>query len=216
MLLFSVSCINASDETLYSCFFDGKYTTYHKNDALRMELLGAKCRLMSEPEHITCSMDGVKLDYSREEANRLLREYPDAICESGSRLYMSGSVSEPGENNPSGGSSMIMQEKVTVFFPVDSNHLSRLSKTKIRDLVKRYPMKGYMYTITGFTSATGSNAHNHLLSLKRAGIVRNELIKNGVGTNDILSVDALGEESLRHNTKREVRQNRAVEIKVYH
>ena len=56
---------------------------------------------------------------------------------------------------------------------------------------------------------------NQNLSLKRAGIVRNSFLDYGIKADNIISVDALGEESLRYRTKYEESRNRAVEIKAF-
>jgi len=214
--ILTVVSSSGSDETLYTCFFDGKETTYHKNEALRMELLGAECRLMSQTEHITCSMDGVRLDYSRKEAEELLENYPNAICEIGNMLYASSTGTQSaGISVAAPARPMAIQDRLTLYFPVNSNRLSPASRDTIRMFAQRHRQTGHTFTITGFASATGSHGHNHTLSLRRAGIVRSMLISNGVNADNILSTDALGEESLRHNTRREERKNRAVEIKAY-
>ena len=204
----------SSDETLYSCVFNGKATTYHKNEALRMQLLGAECRLMSQAEHITCSMDGVRLDYSREEAEQLLARYPHAICDIGGVLYIATDASS-NSNRDVQHHLMAIRDKITIFFPVNSNRLSSSAYSEISSFVHRNARSGYFFTITGYASATGSHSHNHTLSLRRAGIVRDVMLNNGISPDSILSVDALGEESLRHNTPYEFRENRAVEIKAY-
>lgn len=206
-LLLSVSSINA--ETLYSCELNGKVTTYHENDAKRMQLLGADCRIMNSFEEITCSMKGVRVNYSRSEAEELLSLYPDATCQINDRLFIAISMrvqnTEP----------LRLKNKTIIYFPVNGKKLSSNNKAKVKAFAKLHRNMGYTYTITGYASATGSSAKNHTLSLQRAGIVRNTLLAGGVNEDNILSVDALGEESLRYNTKYEEGRNRAVEIKAF-
>ncbi len=209
LIVVFISVGNASDENLYSCIYEGKATTYHENEAKRMILIGADCRIMGAVEHITCSMDGVRVDYSRREANNLLLSYPNAICEIGDSLYVSNST------HRSNTKPLKLQNRLTIYFAVNSNRLSKRDKAKIRAFAKVHRNMGNTYTITGYTSATGSSMKNQNLSLKRAGIVRNSLLDSGINADRVLSVDALGEESLRYRTKYEERRNRAVEIKAF-
>lgn len=206
-LLSSISSLSA--ETLYSCNMNGVVTTYHENDARRMQGLGADCRIMSTFEEITCSMRGVRVNYSRSEAEELLALYPDATCQINDRLFIAISMrtknTEP----------LTLKNEEIIYFPVNGKQLSSNDREKVIAFAKLYRNMGYNFTITGYASATGSSANNHTLSLQRAGIVRNALLAGGVEENYILSVDALGEESLRYNTKYEERRNRAVVIKAF-
>ena len=203
---FLLSFVGVHAETLYSCNYNGTVTTYHENDAKRMHLLGANCRIMSSAEHITCSMSGVKTDYSRDEAEELLYRYPNAYCEINNQLFT---------NSNSSKKSLSIAHKLVIYFQVNKSNLSYKNIQKINSFATRYRNMGYTYTITGYASATGNSSNNHILSLKRAGIVRNKLLDSGINADNILSVDALGEESLRYNTKYEFSLNRAVEIKAY-
>jgi len=205
--IFLINTLHA-DESLFSCVYEGKATTYHENEAKRMMLLGAECRLMSGAEHITCSMDGVKVDYSRREADELLLRYPDAICEMNGMLVRSNTAH-------SNAQPLQFQDRLIIYFLVNSSRLSTKDKLKIKAFANTHRNMGYSYTITGYTSATGSSLKNQNLSLKRAGIVRNSLLDYGIKADRILSVDALGEESLRYRTKYEEQRNRAVEIKAF-
>ena len=206
LFTFFLSLIEANDKNLYTCNFHGKSTTYHENDTKRMILLGADCRIMHNVEHITCAMDGVKVDYAIHEAEDLLYRHPDAYCEMNSRLFR-GKL-----NNTS---SLALEKTLVVYFPIKGTSLSYKDRKKISTFARQYRNMGYKYTITGHASATGKSSSNYLLSLKRAGSVRSMLLNNGIHGSNILSVDALGEESLRYNTAYEFRLNRAVEIKVY-
>ena len=207
MMLLAISSVNA--ENLYSCSYNGIVTTYHEDDAQRMKVLGADCRIMNTYEHITCSMNGVRVNYSRIEAEELLATYPDANCEINDSLFMSI------KRRVSDTKPLPLKSRVNIYFPINGNKLSRKNKTKVKAFAKLHRNMGYTYTITGYASATGSSSKNHTLSLMRAGNVRNTLLAGGINQNNILSVDALGEESLRYNTKYEERRNRAVEIKAF-
>jgi len=206
-LFLSVSTLNA--ETLYSCEYNGKVTTYHENDARRMQLLGADCRTMNSFEEITCSMRGVRVNYSLAEAEELLSLYPQASCEMDNILFLAF-VNISDKPQP-----LTLVNKTIIYFPVSGKNLSSNNQNKVRAFANLNRNRGYTYTITGYASATGSSAKNHTLSLQRAGIVRNALLADGVNKNNILSVDALGEESLRYNTKYEEGRNRAVVIKAF-
>jgi outer membrane protein OmpA-like peptidoglycan-associated protein len=197
-----------ASEYLYECLFDGKRASYHENEAKRMQLLGAECHLMQPSEHILCSMDGVKVSYTREEADKLLATYPKATCEINNNLYMA--YGEKHYNRP-----LQMEKHLVVYFPVNSYRLSQRDREKLKGFAKRYRNMGYIFTITGYASATGSSSKNHLLSLKRAGKVNNILLDYGINLKNIISVDALGEETLRYKTQYEERRNRAVEVKAY-
>jgi len=205
-LFIIITFSHANSDILYSCDFNGKIATYHENEAKRMVLLGANCRNMNEIEHVVCAMNGVKVDYSRNEAEELLYRHPDAYCEMSQKLFTS-------TTQKSGGLSLV--DKVIIYFPINSNYLSYKSLRKLSIFSQRHRNMGYTYTITGYASATGSASKNKLISLKRAGVVRNTLLNYGIHQDRILSVDALGEESLRYNTQYEFSLNRAVEIKVY-
>jgi outer membrane protein OmpA-like peptidoglycan-associated protein len=153
-------------------------------------------------------MDVVKVSYTREEADKLLATYPRATCEINSSLYISNG--EKQHNKP-----LKLEKRLIVYFPVNSKRLSQGDKNKLKAFAKRYRKMGYSFTITGYASAPGGSSKNHLLSLKRAGTVNQLLLTYGINPNNIISVDALGEESLRYNTSHEERRNRAVEIKAY-
>ena len=209
LIVVFISVGNASDENLYSCIYEGKATTYHENEAKRMILIGADCHIMGTAEHITCSMDGIRVDYSRREAEELLLSYPNAICEINNRLYISNTTHRD-NSKP-----LKLQSRLTIYFAINSYRLSKKDKAKIRAFAKVHRDMGNTYTITGYTSATGSSMKNQNLSLKRAGIVRNSFLDYGIKADNIISVDALGEESLRYRTKYEESRNRAVEIKAF-
>jgi len=204
--IFTVNLI-ANDEKLFSCLLAGEKATYHENEAKRLESIGAECHPLSYYEYVTCSMDGVRMQYSRDEAEKILSSYPKAVCDINNILYTYSSYSS---NKP-----MHIKRKLVIYFSVNSTHLSKSDYQKILNYIQNQYQDEDFITITGYASATGSNAHNHILSLKRATIVKNTLIKNGISSNAILSVDAMGEESLRYNTQHEYKYNRAVEIRAY-
>ena len=204
---FCISTLHA--ENLYSCNMNGVETTYHENDARRMQSLGADCRIMNTLEEITCSMKGVRVNYSRSEAEELLSLYPEATCQINDILFVAISVRSQ-NSKP-----MRLKKEVIIYFPVNGKNLSSSNREKIKVFSGLHRNMGHNFTITGYASATGSSATNHTLSLQRAGIVRNALLVDGVNEDNIISVDALGEESLRYNTKYEERGNRAVVVKVF-
>lgn len=201
--------LSAKDERLFSCLLAGEKATYHENEAKRLEGLGAKCHPLSYDEYITCSMDGVRMQYSRDEAKKILLSYPKAVCDIDNSLYTYSSY------NSNSHTPMHVRKSLIIYFPVNSNRLSNSNYQKILNFIQNQYQSGELITITGYASATGTNTHNHILSLKRATIVKKTLIKNGIASDAILSVDAMGEESLRYNTQREYKYNRAVEIKAY-
>jgi len=195
-----------SDAQLYTCGFNGKMASYHENEAKKMQLLGAECRIMNSVEHIICSMRGVKTAYSYTEAEALLYRYPTAYCEMNNQLFVSSVKQSKG---------LAIEGKTALYFPVNGTQLSYKNRQKINSFAHKYMNMGYTFTITGYASATGSSSKNHMLSLKRAGVVRTALLNSGIRSSEILSVDALGEESLRYNTSYEFSLNRAVIIKAY-
>jgi outer membrane protein OmpA-like peptidoglycan-associated protein len=195
-------------ENLYECELNGKSATYHENDAKRMQLLGAECRIMHPIEEITCSMNGVRVNYSREEAEALLAKYPKATCEINDQLFIA--FVQTAQRRP-----LSLVKKLVIYFPINGKRLSQSSRNLITAFAKRHRSMGYSFTITGHASATGSASKNHTLSLQRAGVVRDAMLNSGVNENNIISVDALGEESLRYRTQYEERRNRAVVIKAY-
>ncbi len=206
-IILSISSLSA--ESLYSCEYNGITSSYHENDARRLQSLGADCRIMSPLEEITCSMGGVRLNYSRSEAEDLLVRHPDATCQINDSLFLAITVRVKNKKPLS------LKNKTVIYFPVNGNKLSSKNRAKVKTFAKQHRNMGYTYTITGYASATGSSAKNHTLSLKRAGIVRDTLLAGGINENNIISVDALGEESLRYNTKYEEGRNRAVVIKAF-
>jgi len=205
--IFGINSLHA--ENLYSCNMNGVSTTYHENDARRMQSLGADCRIMNTFEEITCSMRGVRVNYSRSEAEELLSLYPDATCQINDILFVAISMrtknTEP----------LTLQNEAIIYFPINGKKLSSNNRAKVKAFAELHRNMGYNFTITGYASATGSSSKNHTLSLQRAGIVRDTLLAGGLNENNILSVDALGEESLRYNTKYEEGRNRAVVIKAF-
>ncbi|HIP14993.1 MAG TPA: OmpA family protein [Sulfurimonas autotrophica] len=204
-LLLTVSLTSVSADNLYSCQFEGKKVTYHENDARRMLTLGAECYKMTKEEYVTCSMKGVRLTYSFSEAEMLLLKYPDAMCEMNDKLRY-------GKSSKNG---LVLKSQIVIYFSVNGKVFSKKSRAKILKFAKLHKNMGYVYTITGYASSPGGAAYNHTLSLKRAGRVNDTLISGGVNKVNILSVDAMGEESLRYKTKHEEQRNRAVVIKAF-
>ena len=240
------SCLSlpARAEELYSCLYNGTSSTYREAEATRMKALGAVCDKLGADERITCAIDGVKLDYSREESRRLMAANPGAVCEVGNKLILNAhddkvtstpvqnqniprrrneahagrAASTPVQNqNIPRRLTLDMSEKTVVHFRLGSSKLSRTAHASLANFSRKYGSGAYRFTITGYADASGSSRFNHTLSLKRAGRVRDVLIDYGISEDNILSVDALGEESLRFRTRDGKRsyKNRAVEVRAY-
>lgn len=112
--------------------------------------------------------------------------------------------------------SLLLRMNSDVLFPVGSSALSDVGRMKVReiaDVLKQYPDSDVF--VRGYTSSEGEDQMNFELSQRRAEIVRNELIANGV---DPTRVDArgMGESNpiATNDTEAGRIQNRRVDINV--
>ncbi len=101
-----------------------------------------------------------------------------------------------------------------IYFDFDKFNLSKVSKNKIKLFVEEYGNEINEYLVIGHTDTKGSKNYNLLLSNKRAEIVRELLIYNGI-KNDRIKILGKGEESLAIMTSDDTKHpaNRRVEIK---
>lgn len=92
--------------------------------------------------------------------------------------------------------------------PTATNNLSQMAA-----IIKKYPEN--VLTIRGYTDSTGSAKINKDLSEKRAGAVREELVKGGVPSNTISVVGMGPENPIGDNKSAAGRaQNRRVEVEI--
>jgi len=101
-----------------------------------------------------------------------------------------------------------------IYFDFDKFNLSEVSKNKIKKFLNNYGGIINEYLIVGHTDTKGTNKYNLLLSIKRAEVVKEILISNGINQNSI-KILGKGEEFLAVNTPDNTKQpaNRRVEIK---
>jgi outer membrane protein OmpA-like peptidoglycan-associated protein len=101
-----------------------------------------------------------------------------------------------------------------IYFDFDKFSLSSVSAHKIKLFLNKYKNEINEYLVVGHTDTKGSKEYNLSLSIKRAEVVKNLLIKNGINHNKV-KILGKGEESLAIITKDETKQpgNRRVEIK---
>jgi outer membrane protein OmpA-like peptidoglycan-associated protein len=197
--------------------------------------LGAKCEPLALP--VICAVGSVQSVFSHAEANEILAKGNSRVsCEIAGHLVIGDTVAATVSSNPLPPSttavnahsaelsvvigdrpSFRMDKKEVVYFAHGSHKLGKMQLQKIRQFVNAYGKGTHMLNITGHADSSGSNSFNHTLSVKRAGAVRNAMIDAGVDASKIISVSALGEESLRYRTKdnHKLPTNRAVEIKAY-
>jgi outer membrane protein OmpA-like peptidoglycan-associated protein len=221
-LLISALPVAAND--FYSCVFNGKEASYHRDEVPRMKSLGAECVPLSAATSVVCSVGSVSTIFSVSEAAAVLDSSRRVICSSAgimvtnapdvasSQVVVTGPVAILTDNRPT----FAHESTAVVYFRLGSARLSQSELAKVAEFA-RYYGSGYRITITGHTDSTGSASRNHLLSVQRAGIVRDALIRNNVSAANILSVSAMGEESLRYVTGDGIAlgANRAVEIRAY-
>lgn len=92
--------------------------------------------------------------------------------------------------------------------PQATNNLGQMA-----NIMKKYPEN--VLTIRGYTDATGSPQINKSLSERRAGAVRDELVKGGIPANVITVVGMGPENPVGDNKTNEGRaQNRRVEVEI--
>jgi len=110
----------------------------------------------------------------------------------------------------------VLGSKLMVFFDWDSVALSPQALGSIRQAAGLYKANGNArITTTGHTDTSGPEAYNMALSLRRANVVKDELVRDGVPAQAIVVVGA-GESKPLAPTGDGVRevQNRRVEIVV--
>jgi len=110
----------------------------------------------------------------------------------------------------------VLGSKLMVFFDWDSVALSPQALGTIRQAAGLYKANGNArITTTGHTDTSGPEAYNMALSLRRANVVKDELVRDGVPAQAIVVVGA-GESKPLAPTGDGVRevQNRRVEIVV--
>lgn len=220
---FILSSNSLSANEFYSCEYNGKEASYHQDEVPRMKSLGAACIPLNAATRLVCSIGSVSSIFSVSEAEAVLNSSNKVSCASGGILIASGGH----RLNPVVVASEIsvlvadrpafeLQKTVVLYFRLGSAKLSKAELSKIAETAQYYGT-GFKMTILGHTDSTGSAAKNHLLSFQRAGAVRDALIRNNVDASDILSVSAMGEESLRYQTEDGIAlgANRAVEIRLY-
>jgi outer membrane protein OmpA-like peptidoglycan-associated protein len=103
-----------------------------------------------------------------------------------------------------------------VTFHLDQATLTEPNRQVIAQAAEYYRQGGTpQITVTGYTDTSGSAAHNLELSQRRAEVVADELVREGVPATDIVTIGR-GEEDLRVPTADGVREarNRRAEIVV--
>ena len=101
-----------------------------------------------------------------------------------------------------------------IYFDFDQFNLSEVSKDKIKKFLNNYGSDINEYLVVGHTDTKGTNKYNLSLSIKRAEVVKEILINNGIQQSSI-KILGKGEESLAVDTPDDTKQpaNRRVEIK---
>jgi outer membrane protein OmpA-like peptidoglycan-associated protein len=104
-----------------------------------------------------------------------------------------------------------------LYFNIGKDELNEESLSKMEDVISeitRHPAAEI--TVTGHTDTEGSWRYNDKLSLARATKVRDELLRRGVSSEQIVSVAGRGERELLVQTAKDVAEarNRRVEIGV--
>ncbi len=101
-----------------------------------------------------------------------------------------------------------------IYFDFDQFKLSEVSKDKIKKFLNNYGSIINEYLVVGHTDTKGTNKYNLSLSIKRAEVVKEILINNGIEQSNI-KILGKGEESLAVDTPDDTKQpaNRRVEIK---
>ncbi len=101
-----------------------------------------------------------------------------------------------------------------IYFDFDQFNLSEVSKDKIKKFLNNYGSVINEFLVVGHTDTKGTNKYNLSLSIKRAEVVKEILINNGIQQSSI-KILGKGEESLAVDTPDDTKQpaNRRVEIK---
>jgi OmpA family len=130
----------------------------------------------------------------------LVLTVPTAHAQSGAEV-----IAQPGEESPG---------RYLVTFGLDQATLTAPNRQVIAQAAEYYRQGGTpQITVTGYTDTSGSAAHNLDLSERRAEVVADELVGEGVPAIDIVTIGR-GEEDLRVATADGVREarNRRAEI----
>jgi hypothetical protein len=130
----------------------------------------------------------------------LVLTVPAAHAQSGAEA-----IAQPGEESPG---------RYLVTFGLDQATLTEQNRQVIAQAAEYYRQGGTpQITVTGYTDTSGSAAHNLELSQRRAEVVAEELVREGVPATDIVTIGR-GEEDLRVATADGVREarNRRAEI----
>ena len=101
-----------------------------------------------------------------------------------------------------------------IYFDFDKFNLSEVSKGKIELFLDNYGSMINQYLIVGHTDTKGSKKYNLSLSLKRAEVIKQLLVKNGINKSNV-KILGKGEEKLAITTPDDTKHpaNRRVEIK---
>ena len=101
-------------------------------------------------------------------------------------------------------------------FETDSNKIDSTGTSEVSEysqFLKENPQ--YKVTIVGYTDATGTEEHNQKLSERRAEIVKNTLIQQGVDANRLTSLGEGEKSPIATNSTKEGRlENRRIEIEL--
>ncbi len=102
----------------------------------------------------------------------------------------------------------------TVYFDFDKSNLTDAARRVINERTSealQYDIAGV--SVQGNTDTSGSSAYNNALSARRAGVVRDALVANGV-SGGMIDTDALGENNLAKATADGVREplNRRTDV----
>jgi hypothetical protein len=114
-------------------------------------------------------------------------------------------IAQPGMESPG---------RYLVTFALDQATLTEQNRQVIAQAAEYYRQGGSpQVTVTGYTDTSGTAAHNLELSQRRAEVVAEELVREGVPATDIVTIGR-GEEDLRVPTANGVREarNRRAEI----
>ena len=102
-----------------------------------------------------------------------------------------------------------------IYFDFDDSKLSEISKNTLKLFLNKNKNKLSRYIILGHTDTKGTNEYNLNLSYKRADVVKDILLNEGIPEKDI-SILGKGENELAITTPDETRHpaNRRAELKI--
>jgi hypothetical protein len=98
-------------------------------------------------------------------------------------------------------------QELNLFFDFDKSNLQREEGGKLDQLVQQYKQERFQLVLRGYADTVGNNKYNLDLSKQRGLAVKNYLIANGIGQQDI-SIEVYGEE----NAKEDQLFNRRVSV----